>query len=149
MEVQRRKLHEVERIRKGSEEDLASVMDMKGWDMEVEWILGKNYATRKSSEKNVQIIIFIKPCVHKVILLLVSFKVNIWFIYLMLPNINTLSIIHIINDFAIWGKLPLNINNEAFCNCKIQNCILNAVWVTYIYWSLFYVYFVFLSLLFF
>lgn len=36
MEVQRRKLHEVERIRKGPEEDLSSVMVMKGWDTEVE-----------------------------------------------------------------------------------------------------------------
>lgn len=59
MEVQRRKLREVKRIRKGLEEDLAFVMGMRGWDMEVGWISGKNYATSESSEENVKIIILL------------------------------------------------------------------------------------------
>ena len=78
MEVQRWELHEIERIRKGLEEDLTFVMVMKGWDMEVKYILGRNYATSKRSEKNVKsIIVFSKPSVLKVILLIVLFKANI------------------------------------------------------------------------
>lgn len=72
MEVQRRKLGEVERIRKGLEDGFAFVMAMKGWDMEVEYILGRNYATSKSPEKNIKsIVVFIKPSVPEVIFLTV------------------------------------------------------------------------------
>lgn len=34
-------------------------MGMRGWDMEVGWILGKNYVISESFEENVKIIILL------------------------------------------------------------------------------------------
>lgn len=61
--------------------------------MKVGWISGKNYAMGKRFEENVKIILLLLSHLFTRSFCLVLFKAKDWFIYLMLPNINTFSII--------------------------------------------------------